>query len=306
MNGILNIFKPEGITSNGVINEIKKISGEKKIGHIGTLDPLAKGVLPLFLGKMTKLIPYFNLDQKAYRAIATLGFKSTTLDREGDFTSIPIPENCDEHNIKTVLKSFEGEIKQIPPMFSAVKIKGKRLYQYARQGENIERPPRKIIIYQIDHIKCLLPDIHFEVRCSKGTFIRTLVDDLAIKLGTGGYLKELTRIQCGQYFNEQNSLKLDQIKKINKTDLQKNFIDPEYILMDWHIVEISSIKLRQYISQGRQIPVPLDDIRFSESGKHSSKTFVRFNQNELIAVGCLEFSQDSDTITIFRPTKVFI
>ncbi len=304
MNGILNIFKPAGITSNGVIKEVKKLTGEKKIGHIGTLDPLAKGVLPLFLGKYTKLIPYCNLDNKVYEAVANLGATSTTLDCEGEIKPVPIPENCDLDAVSNCLKSFLGESEQIPPMFSAIKVNGKKLYQYAREGKIIERKPRKIIIFDIRLIDFDPPEIKFEVKCSKGTYIRTLVDDIAKKLGTRAYLKDLTRLASGDFFLKNNALTLEKAKKMDKSDLQRNFIDPKYILSDWHDVEIDSTILLKHISQGRTIPVPLDTKRFSNLEKRFSKAIATTQSGELIATGNLEFSQD--TGCIFCPEKVFI
>ncbi len=304
MNGIINIFKPEGITSNGVVNAIKRLTGEKKIGHIGTLDPLAKGILPLFLGKYTKLISHCNQETKTYRAIATLGATSTTLDREGEIETVQIPEECTPKKIEETLHTFVGESEQIPPMYSAVKIKGKKLYQLARKGLEVEREPRLITLLQIRLLDSDLPDFSFEVTCSKGTYIRTLVDDIAKKLGTRAYLKDLTRTACGKIFTEKNALGLEDAKKMDKSDLQRKFIDPKYILYDWHEVRIDSAKLQRHISQGRTIPVSLDQISFSDPEKPISKAIARSQSGELIAAGSLEFSQDSGSR--FCPEKVFI
>ncbi len=304
MNGIINIFKPEGITSNGVIKEIKKLTGEKKIGHIGTLDPLAKGVLPLFLGKYTKLIPYCNLDDKVYEAVAHLGATSTTLDREGEIKQVPIPADCNKEVINDCLQSFLGTSDQIPPMYSAIKVDGKKLYEYAREGKNIERKSRSIIIYTIKLVEFRYPEIKFEVKCSKGTYIRTLVDDIAKKLGTRAYLKDLIRTASGTFFVTNNALALDRAKKMDKSDLQRKFIDPKYILSDWHDVEINSNLLLKHISQGRTIPVPLDTERSLSPKERISKAIATTQSGELVATGTLEFSQDAGCR--FSPEKVFI
>lgn len=304
MNGILNIFKPAGISSNGVIKEIKRLTGEKKIGHIGTLDPLASGVLPLFLGKYTKLIPYCNQDYKVYRTVARLGAVSDTLDAEGELTPVPIPESCTLEAVKCCLESFIGQSEQIPPMFSAVKIEGKRLYQYARVGQTVQRTPRLITIFNLRLLRWQCPELHFEVTCSKGTYIRTLADDIAIKLGTRAYLKELTRLAHGRFFTQENALGLEQAKKMDKTDLQKNFIHPQYILSDWHKIEIDSAILLKHICQGRAVVVPLDNIRFSRLERQFSKALVFSQSGEPIATGNLEFSQDTDST--FSPEKVFL
>lgn len=304
MNGIINIFKPEGLSSFGVIKEVKKLTGEKKIGHIGTLDPLAEGVLPLFLGKYTKLIPFFNIDRKTYIAKAKLGAYSTTMDREGDVTEVPIPEIYTEASINETLNSFLGDSEQIPPMFSAVKIKGKKLYEYAREGKEVERKSRKITIHRIKLNFYQLPEFDFEVCCSKGTYIRTLVDDIGIKLGTRAYLLGLTRTQSGRFFSKENAIDLDLAKKMDKSDLQSHFIDPKYILFDWHDVQIDSQKQQTHISQGRTIPVSLDKICFSGPEKQVSKAIARSQNGELLATGFLEFSQDTECK--FKPEKVFI
>ncbi len=304
MNGILNIFKPEGITSNGVIYEVKKTTGEKKIGHIGTLDPLATGVLPLFLGKYTKLIPHFNLEHKSYRATARLGAMSTTMDREGDISDVPMPKQLTEDIILQTLSSFLGASEQTPPMYSAIKIKGKKLYQYAREGKTIERQARKITILDIRLLKFNGSTLEFEVQCSKGTYIRSLVDDIAIKLGTRAYLHELMRTKCGEFFTEKNAVELASAKKMIKSDLQSKFIDPKCILFDWHEVGVFSTLQRKQISQGRTIEIPADDIWLSNRGKQFSQAIARTQSGELLATGILEFSQDS--ICRFRPGKVFI
>jgi len=304
LNGILNVFKPAGITSYGVIREVKKISGQKKIGHIGTLDPMAEGVLPLFLGKMTKLIPHFNLSDKIYRVDARFGACSTTLDSEGEITAVAIPDNCTCDVISTALEEFVGESEQIPPMYSAVKIKGKKLYEYARKGETVERKSRPIAIHWIKDVQCHLPDLSFEVHCSKGTYIRTLVSDLGEKVGSGAYMSGLTRTCCGQYFTTENAINLNNIKNFNKIDLQKNFIEPQWLFTEWHIISVHLPEMITHLSQGRSIPVTPDTLCLSEQGKQFSKAVVKDSQDRVIAVGRLEFSQDGHGN--FQPSNVLI
>ena len=304
LNGILNVFKPAGITSYGVIRQVKKISGQKKIGHLGTLDPLAEGVLPLFLGKMTKLIPHFNLDDKTYLVTARFGATSTTLDSEGELSPVPIPDTCTNASVTDALNSFTGENEQIPPMYSAVKIKGKKLYEYARKGESIERKPRTITIHHIKDIRCEIPDLKFEVLCSKGTYIRTLVDDLGKKAGTGAYMTALTRIRCGQFFTSDNAVSLEKINNLNKIDLQKHFIEPEWLFTEWNLISVQAPETVTHLSQGRSIAVAPDTLRLSKKGKRFSKTMVKDPQNRLIAIGRLEFSQDGKGR--FFPSNILI
>ncbi|MGK0289967.1 MAG: tRNA pseudouridine55 synthase, partial [bacterium] len=233
-HAIFNIYKPEGITSYGAIREIKKLTGQKKVGHLGTLDPLAEGILPIFLGKMTKLIPLFNQGDKTYQTTVYLGTTSTTLDREGEKTEVPIPESCTEETILQVLKTFEGEIEQIPPMLSAIKKDGKPLYKLARAGKEVERDPRKIQIYWIRNIQINLPEITFDVHCSKGTYIRVLAEEIGKALGTGSYLSKLIRTQCNGLFTIENSFTLDQLKKIDNFVAEDFSISPTSLLLDFH------------------------------------------------------------------------
>ncbi len=304
MNGILNVFKPAGITSYGVIRQVKQISGQKKIGHLGTLDPMAEGVLPLFLGKMTKLIQHFNLDDKTYSVQARLGAVSSTMDREGEISAVPIPDDCSNTSIFEALQGFTGEIEQIPPMHSAVKVEGKRLYTYARKGETVERQARKITIHWIKNIQCHLPELSFDVHCSKGTYIRTLVSDLGEKVGSGAYMSGLIRTACGQFFTDKNAIKLDEINKLNKIDLQKYFIDPHCLFTEWHIISTQSPETIAHLGQGRSIPVAPDALCLSDKGKHFSKSLVKDQQNRIIAIGRLEFSQDGHGK--FHPSNVLI
>ncbi len=304
MNGILNVFKPAGITSYGVIRRVKKISEQKKIGHLGTLDPLAKGVLPLFLGKMTKLIPHFNLEDKTYLVEARFGATSNTMDSEGELTSVPVPDSCTIDAVEAALNQFIGESEQIPPMYSAVKVKGKKLYEYARKGETIERKSRKITIHYIKNVECRLPDLSFEVQCSKGTYIRTLVSDLGESLGTGAYMRALTRTRCGRFFTSKNAVNLDKINNLNKIDLQKHFIEPQWLFTEWHIISVHLPETVTHLSQGRSIPVTPDILCLSEKGKQFSNAMVKTPQNRVIAIGRLEFSQDGKGR--FFPSNVLI
>jgi len=304
LNGILNVFKPAGITSYGVIRQVKLISGQKKIGHLGTLDPMAEGVLPLFLGKMTKLIQHFNQEDKTYSVRARFGAQSSTMDREGEITPVPIPETCTNSLVTITLQNLVGENEQIPPMYSAVKVKGKRLYKYAREGETVERKIRKITIHWIKNIQCTLPELSFDVHCSKGTYIRSLVSDLAEKTGTGAYMIALTRTSCGRFFTGENAIKLDDINNLNKTDLQRCFIDPQCMFTEWHVISTHSPEAIAHLCQGRSIPVTPDTLCLSEKGKQFSNSLVKDQQNRLIAIGRLEFSLDGQNR--FHPSNVLI
>lgn len=212
MDGIVIINKPLGLTSQQVVSKVKKILNEKKAGHTGTLDPFATGVLPILLGKGTKLSQYLIEHDKKYIATIYLGEKKDTGDQEGitiEKRSVPI---LSEEEIKLVLESFKGEQKQIPPMYSAIKINGKKLYEYARNGEKVERPEREIKIYEINFIEKKENLVKFEVSCSKGTYIRVLCEDIAEKLGTVGYMSALERTLVND-FQVENAISLEELQE---------------------------------------------------------------------------------------------
>lgn len=213
MNGIINIYKPIGITSFDAVRQIMNICGTRKVGHTGTLDPLASGVLPICIGRGTKIVDFIMSETKVYRAELRLGVETDTYDREGSI----IDErnvNLTEDEIHRAFNLFVGEIDQEPPMYSAIKVKGKKLYELAREGIVIERTKRKITIFSIDIIKISLPFITFDVKCSKGTYVRSLCHDLGAALGTGGTMWNLERRETG-IFTLENSVHLDEVTKAN-------------------------------------------------------------------------------------------
>ena len=196
---IILIDKPAGPTSFQVVNKIRNITGVKKVGHSGTLDPKASGLMIVCTGKKTKEMDSFINLNKTYSGIVRLGITSPSMDIETECTEISIPENLDEKKILEVRDTFMGEIEQIPPMYSAVKINGKKLYNLARKGKSIEREPRKIFIERFEIDKINLPDIHFTIICSKGTFIRVIADDFGRKLNSGAILFDLRRTAIGDF-----------------------------------------------------------------------------------------------------------
>lgn len=199
LEGILNILKPPGMTSHDVVSRLRRLTGQRKIGHSGTLDPGAAGVLPVFLGKATRLIEYGMDWDKKYRVELTLGGKSETGDDHSPVTWEEVREIPSEDQIKECLNSFVGLQEQIPPMFSALKVNGKKLYELAREGKTIDRKPRKIMIYSIDLLEYRFPIIRFDVSCSKGTYIRTLCEDIASSLRTSGVMTFLLRLEVGSF-----------------------------------------------------------------------------------------------------------
>lgn len=218
MEGILNILKPPGMTSHDVVSRLRRLTGQRRIGHSGTLDPGAAGVLPVFLGKATRLIEYGMDWDKKYRVELTLGGKSETGDDHSTIVWEEIDEIPTEEQIKNCLDSFIGSQKQIPPMFSALKINGKKLYELAREGVTVERKAREITIYSIDFLDYQFPILRFDVSCSKGTYIRTLCEDIAESLGTSGVMTFLLRLEVGAF-------------KISEADLPEEEIDWQSLLL---------------------------------------------------------------------------
>lgn len=221
--GFLNIYKPVGMTSHDVVSVLRRVTKIKQIGHTGTLDPFAEGVLPICIGKATRLIEYLQ-DDKEYLATVQFGAATNTFDLDGEkvFTS---NKKVSRDDIKEGLKSFEGEISQLPPIFSAIKVKGKKLYEYARKGEEVEIQPRKVVIENIElkNFDEELQQAQILLKCSKGTYIRSIANDLGKSLGCGGYLIKLIRTQAGK-FRVENSVQLDGI------DVESNLINPLDIL----------------------------------------------------------------------------
>ncbi len=229
MNGVINVYKPQGITSFDVVSKIRKIAGEKKVGHTGTLDPLASGVLPVCLGKGTKFIDYLMSGEKVYNVVLKLGIATDTYDREGKILLQRDLNNINEDDIKKCIQSFIGEINQIPPMYSAIKINGKKLYELARQGLEVEREPRKINIYDINIKSIKLPYMDFTVRCSKGTYIRSLCYDIGEKLNCGGMMYSLERESNG-VFSKETSIPLEDL---NDSNINKALISIEEALKNY-------------------------------------------------------------------------
>ena len=218
MNGVIIIDKPQGKTSHDIVCIMRKKFGTRRVGHTGTLDPMATGVLPICIGNATRASDMLTESDKKYRAQLLLGKRTDTLDIEGDvFEERAV--NVTEQEIRDVIDTFIGDIDQIPPMYSAIKKDGKKLYELARQGIEIEREPRRINIYSIDIIDINIPYITVDVHCSKGTYIRSLCDDIGTKLGTGAVMTNLRRTYtAGFSIDDAYTIEqLDAIEDLSKT-----------------------------------------------------------------------------------------
>ena len=254
MNGVLIVNKPEGITSQGTVSKIKKILNVNKCGHAGTLDPLATGVIPILIGSSTKISKYLIEHDKTYNAIIKLGNQTSTGDREGEIIKTAEVPELNENKIIEVLNSFLGKQIQTPPIYSAIKVDGKKLYEYARENKVIEIPKREIEIYQIKLIKFDKPKntITFEVDCSKGTYIRTLCEDIAIKLGTVGYMESLLRTRVDKFLLDE-SYTLDDIEKGNF-----KLISMKEIFKEYSNIQLNSRKLELFLN-GVNLSFELED-----------------------------------------------
>lgn len=249
LNGILVVNKEKGYTSHDVVAKVKKILGER-VGHTGTLDPNATGVLPLLIGKGTGLAKYLANHDKTYIATLKLGEKTDTADSEGKVIERQDVKNISKENVEEVLQSFLGKQEQIPPVYSAIKLNGKKLYEYARKGEKVELKPRQIEIYGINLIEIDELEIVFEVSCSKGTYIRSLCEDIALKLETVGYMKALNRTVVGE-FNIKDSVKISEIDSTKLISIEEFLKDKEKITLEHN-------KLELFLNGGR-IKVKLED-----------------------------------------------
>lgn len=215
MDGILNINKPPGMTSFGVVVRIRRLTGERHVGHAGTLDPDATGVLPVFLGKATRVVEFLMDSRKTYIADIEFGTATDTYDGSGKITFQGDAANITKHQIEQALVSFRGEIEQVPPMYSALKHQGQPLYRLARAGTNIERKSRTVQIYRLEITKWQPPLVTLEVECSKGTYIRSLANDLGEALGCGAYMKKLMRSRYG-IFDIKEAITLEQLEEVGK------------------------------------------------------------------------------------------
>lgn len=240
VNGILLLDKPRGFTSNQCLQQVKRLFNAKKAGHTGTLDPIATGILPIALGEATKFIEYAHEAAKAYRATAILGEQRDTGDVLGEVVATAAIPAITEAAIAKVLAQFTGVIQQVPPMFSALKHQGKRLYDLARQGVEVERPAREVTIYSLKLLELNDTSFSIEVSCSKGTYIRTLLEDLAQALGTKAYMSELCRTESAG-FNLAAAISLESLKAIPEEARASQLLAIDSFLHE----ELPSVELSQ-------------------------------------------------------------
>ena len=292
MNGIINLRKEAGMTSHDAVFKLRKILKTKKIGHGGTLDPDVVGVLPIAVGKATRLVEFMQEEGKVYEGEITLGFSTTTEDASGDVVAkTPVVESLDEKLVDDAISSLTGIIRQIPPMYSAVKVNGRKLYEYARAGESVERPERQVTIYHFERTSSIIYEketarFTFRVKCSKGTYIRTLSVQLGEKLGYAAHMSQLTRTSSAG-MSLDDALTLDQIaERVTVEDY--SFLQPlEIGIGDLQKIELSDEQVED-AKNGRFISLMSKEAELAG-----------FYKEKLVAI--LEKREDR-----YKPRKVFL
>lgn len=276
MDGIIVVNKEKGCTSHDLVSKVKKIVKEK-VGHTGTLDPLATGVLPLLIGKGTLCSKYLINHNKEYIAVLKLGVSTDTMDGEGKVLEEKDVDTSilEKSNVEKILSGFVGKQIQEPPIYSAIKVKGKKLYEYARKGESVEIPKREIEIYDMElrGINKIENEIEFKVKCSKGTYIRSLCSDLAKKLGTIGHMKDLKRLKVGE-FSIENSITINE--KTTKEDIEKKIITIEKLFENKEKIELDTKKLILF----------LNGVKLNNNNK--DEVYRIYSSNKFIGLGTIK------------------
>jgi tRNA pseudouridine55 synthase len=282
-HGVIIVDKPPNTTSHFVVTRVKKALGVRKAGHTGTLDPFATGVLPVCINEGTKLSPFLMEQDKDYEGVFLLGVETDTQDCTGRTIRERAVSSVNDKDIAKVFEAFQGSISQIPPMFSAIKHNGSPLYELARQGVEVNRTARKVTIYSLELSNVELPRVSFRVRCSKGTYVRTLVSDIGAQLQCGACLQALRRTRAGQ-FDLENSIDFNILKKKSRNEIfEKWLISPAEALVSFPAVSVDDT-VAQKVRQGMTISV-------GELGKHSRvllepavRIRVLNNEGQLVAV----------------------
>lgn len=301
LEGVLAVMKPAGWTSHDVVAKVRRLVGVKRIGHTGTLDPQVTGVLPLCIGRATRVVEYIQELPKQYEATVVIGLATDTEDLTGTVTERVNEVTISEADIRSAIISFIGEIEQVPPMYSAVKVDGKRLYELARKGEQVERKARKVTIYELEILELRLgeslPEFSFRVTCSKGTYIRTLCVDIGKRLGFPAVMKQLVRTRTGNLTLE-DSLSLEQIAELSENGLlSERLLRADLAIGHMPLVQLSDTQAIQ-AAQGRRIRLhddhPMDAVQ--------DNAIIRVYDTHDRFVGLFEWNQ---TERLLLPHKIF-
>ena len=308
---IININKTQGWTSFDVVRFIKRKFNEKKVGHLGTLDPMATGVLPVFLGQATRLIPLFNNTDKTYRAVCKLGESTDTFDAEGRGTERHNLGNLNSEQVTKAVNTFLGPQKQQIPAFSASKMNGIPAYKLARQGLKVPAKTKSVIFHELDVEVVNLPFVQIRIHCSKGTYIRALANDLGQKLEVGAHLTSLDRLACGKWFKSENAISIEKLQE-TVTENKVPWISPLELLDHLNTI-VGSAETVVSIKQGRRVEflqqnltesvVKMTENSVIESETNSVKTKVVDSCQNLVAIGHIMWENET---SYFHPIRVFV
>ena len=255
LDGIFNVYKEKGYTSHDVVARLRGIAGQKKVGHTGTLDPDAEGVLPVCLGKATKVCDVLTDKSKTYQAVLLLGRRTDTQDISGACLEERDTSGLAKETVRRAVESFLGDYMQTPPMYSALKVDGKKLYELAREGKTVERKARKVQIHRIEIRKVDLPRVWIEVECSKGTYIRTLCDDIGELLGVGGCMEELLPTRVG-HFRIEDSVRLSELQRYRQEGtLEEHLIPVDSVFADCPRLDVPE-RLEPLLYNGNPLRLP--------------------------------------------------
>jgi tRNA pseudouridine55 synthase len=301
LEGVLAVMKPAGWTSHDVVAKVRRLVGVRRIGHTGTLDPGVTGVLPLCIGRATRMVEYIQELPKQYEATVVIGLSTDTEDLSGTVIERVNDVTISEADVRAVVSSFLGEIEQVPPMYSAVKIDGKRLYELARKGEQVERKARKVTIHELELLDLRLdeslPEFSFRVTCSKGTYIRTLCVDIGRKLGFPAVMKELIRTKTGSLTLE-DCLSLEQIAELSmKGTLAERLIPADRAVGHLPIVQLNDQQALQ-AAQGQKIRLQME----IDMNTVLDQAIVRVYDSHKHFIGLFEWKQ---TNRLLSPHKIF-
>ncbi|MCI8453725.1 MAG: tRNA pseudouridine(55) synthase TruB [Lachnospiraceae bacterium] len=295
-DGIINVYKEKGFTSHDAVAKLRGILGQRKVGHTGTLDPAAEGVLPICAGKGTRLCDMLTDHDKEYRAVLLLGAVTDTQDTTGEVLARSDACGLSEAAVQEAVLSFEGGYDQIPPMYSALRVNGRRLYELAREGKEVERQARPVKLYKIAVEEISLPEVRFRVSCSKGTYIRTLCHDIGKRLGVGGCMKELCRLRVGR-FAAEDAKTLSELQAFKDTGrLSEAVIPLEAVFAELPELRADGETMDRLIRNG-------NPFRYAGKGPFAPGAAVRVYDKAGTFTGVYEYSEEK---TMFCPRKIFL
>ena len=298
LSGIINVDKPSGLTSHDVVDAVRRIAGQRRVGHAGTLDPMATGVLLLCLGQAPRVAEYLMAGRKRYRAVITLGAATDTYDAEGQTVSSGGQTDFMLAEIEAALTPFRGRFEQVPPMYSALKRDGQPLYKLARQGETVERRGRPVEVYELTLLDWTTPSLTVEMSCSPGTYVRSLAHDLGQGLGSGAYLEALVRLASGR-FGLENAVSLQRLEEAFQHGQEATYLTPlDEALLDWPAMIVRA-EDRKRILNGHRVEYPAHDA--SQDGPRLCRAYD--HDGEFLAI--MVYEGPGKSHAMWRPKKVF-